>query len=533
MYDAPNLKDLRLDNVGPFPYIVQNENQLVYQPNLDKNAIWHGIILEYLTKSSQIQVPFSQRNVAHAYGYAMADLDNSKKLSTVTDHLSDRVGTIHENFEARKAAGEIMVSNYTRYSVLVRHHPGLYGTDSAPSGWAYLNWDSLVEAGMCTYHKHGYQGKGSYYLFKNGYAYKQRREGGTCCRYLRMRSGSETWAYAQAPSAASFLDALKEYTFDSKELVTDVLANANRSSLDILTAAAEMPQFLESVYKGLKVIANLTLALKRKQVLQSNAYGSKRKAANARYNSDLARINEGLKSSKIHGKRRKALLKRRQELSQSYTERMKRFADEFSQASADVWLNYRYNIMPTVYVIQDALEAADRYKMEYITARGTRRESTKLDLPNDLIVLNHKVSCVIKRNFQPYQGVDTRAVISADLFTTAWELVPLSFVVDWFVNIGDILQSVTYNKSWDQEGATLARKSEIEQTRLTLSDADEQKDWLIQPYTTVEGYYYTRSVINPSSLCGLVFMPTVGLARQVDAAALLWRPVRSLFLKRK
>jgi hypothetical protein len=59
-----------------------------------------------------------------------------------------------------------------------------------------------------------------------------------------------------------------------------------------------------------------------------------------------------------------------------------------------------------------------------------------------------------------------------DIPVTVWELVPWSFVVDWFVNVGDWIQAVTPNPSVTVKGSwttTIVRtRDEVGPIRATL-----------------------------------------------------------------
>lgn len=134
-------------------------------------------------------------------------------------------------------------------------------------------------------------------------------------------------------------------------------------------------------------------------------------------------------------------------------ERAKRRGKTHSEAHAEIasqWMQYRYGIMPLVYSIQDAIELLDEAFAEFKTDKTFVVLSSKprLKAPSDkthvAVYRAHeiKVSAVAKAKFATHTSRLTD-LITTNLFVTAWELIPMSFVIDWFINVGDVIQSRT------------------------------------------------------------------------------------------
>lgn len=113
---------------------------------------------------------------------------------------------------------------------------------------------------------------------------------------------------------------------------------------------------------------------------------------------------------------------------------------------------------------------------------------------------------------------------SANAFLTAWELIPLSFVIDWFVNIGNMLSSTLGNNQFDYvEAATISLK---------VANANFGYTHESGASVSVEIKGYQRNVIDPRDYCRFEFAPDVSGDRTYDAIALSWNlAVSKLFSK--
>lgn len=295
---------------------------------------------------------------------------------------------------------------------------------------------------------------------------------------------------------------------DSK-LVTEVLSDINKGTVDALTALAEMPETLRSVIAGLGMVADLLRSVKNKEISLTRAFDNRKKFLSQRYSSDLETIRSSrYKSEKL----RRRDLRRRE---QSYRKAVQNSTVEFNSAVAGIWLNFRYNIMPTVYLIEDVLKTLDA-SGTYITRRDGFPSVKEYDVLGNKVKVNVNSRCTIKRRLKQSP---LKAVISANFLTTAWELVPLSFVVDWFVSIGDFISSITMSASILQEAACWAERKDLN-TEFTNSAGQK---------VVFSGSCYHRTPINPQALTGICFKYEMDLNRYRDAIALLWVFTREKF----
>lgn len=269
-----------------------------------------------------------------------------------------------------------------------------------------------------------------------------------------------------------------------KGLITETLAEADAGTLDILTSMAELPETVRSIYDGLKVIIRMYKDARSKHLRLYN------KAAKHKYQK-TAHAAKAMK--------------------------------ELNQAAADVWLNFRYNIMPNVILIEDALEylAKDLSKFERWRGTTTVKFSHRYKPPgfnvNDQSQVVHR--CFIKRLIDLTNSPSkTSQLLLTNIFVTAWELVPLSFVIDWVLNIGNVLTSLSPAGDYKAQASSYSHKIQHQVTYVHNGT---------NARVNVVGKSYLLDIINPRDAVSVVWAPEIGWMRQLDALALSWQ----LFLK--
>lgn len=174
--------------------------------------------------------------------------------------------------------------------------------------------------------------------------------------------------------------------------------------------------------------------------------------------------------------------------------------------AANLWLQYRYGIMPLVYTVQDGLEVLKNLSNEitYIDEKKKQREiESRSILGVDVTEqVTHRV--FLKRRIDPSQSLSNE--FSINPFVTAWELVTLSFVVDWVLNVGNVISALTTPISWQEEKCTYSLKREC----------NVQIDGLSIEYET-----YQRIIINnPTNHVKLALNPEMNRNRWLDLLAL-------------
>lgn len=145
------------------------------------------------------------------------------------------------------------------------------------------------------------------------------------------------------------------------------------------------------------------------------------------------------------------------------------------------WMQYRYGIMPLVYTIKDVLEILDGMKYEFRTDKDKGRvilPAWPSALPNEDCLIQAISGDVTIRAVGKSSYLNPNLRLSDQLtinpFYTAWELIPLSFVIDWFVNVGDWLLAETAGMRdlASQRSFCISTKINIEET-ITL-----KKRWI-------------------------------------------------------
>jgi hypothetical protein len=133
---------------------------------------------------------------------------------------------------------------------------------------------------------------------------------------------------------------------------------------------------------------------------------------------------------------------------------------QLMRKAADNWLEYSYGLLPTVRDVQDSAEAIDDMLKPYKRirfAKAGKKTTTKVvstigfGLPSTNFYLKYRKTeeTTIKYTCKYYYRYDVPEspghVLGLDLAsapTVVWDIIPWSFVVDWFIDIGGYLHSV-------------------------------------------------------------------------------------------
>lgn len=200
--------------------------------------------------------------------------------------------------------------------------------------------------------------------------------------------------------------------------------------------------------------------------------------------------------------------------------------DDFVTQVTALWMQYRYAIMPNVYTIEDGLKYLDASLTKYITVReGASHECILPEVAGwvpssaSLNIINR---CFIKNRFNVESLTKESAFLSKNMLVTAWELVPLSFVVDWVIQVGDWIASLTAPTGSVQEAGQFSWQ--VKPVDVVYTHPSYQGANLCVNYSS-----YRAEIINPKDHIGLRVNLSMNWKRVLDALSLTWLITRSNF----
>lgn len=389
-------------------------------------------------------------------------------------------GEFGKRWHARNRTKDILVSNRTSASAHISYVPGyrLPWTGPVYRDHCYAALTGLFELAP----------ENSQWIVLNGWIWEGPRF--YKVRYAQTREELSTFPQVPEEDMLGFLRSLITRQQIDNGIVVSCLSEANAGTMDALTSMAELPETVKSIIEACKKMTQM--------------YVDTRNKAFRLYNKG--------KANTALGQSRETLLKNMQEV---------------ADAISNVWLQYRYNITPTVMMVQDLLKTIETDLEEFVRFRKTKNYRDEVSYEVEGWECNSQISTIhrvlIKRllNVQ-MEGAKIHHLLLTNAAVTLYELTPFSFVFDWFVNVGDLLtasfvspsirgQGSTY--SWKQKGSI--KFTHIETKAQVIFDIDA----------------YRRDVINPSSHVSLIWDPSVGWKRQLDAIALGWSIHRTSVMK--
>lgn len=242
-------------------------------------------------------------------------------------------------------------------------------------------------------------------------------------------------------------------------LVTQVVSEANAASWDIATEIGELPETIKYILNGIKQGILLCLRAKRdiKQQLSKGAV------------TDVASL----------------------------------------------WMQYRYALMPIVYSVNDALDVLGMDAVQFQSFRGRKDVALYQDMDdvggytvksspsyNNRVFLKYKYDV----DASIHQG------LQINLAATAWELLPLSFVFDWFFQVGDYLTAAFQPGVVTQHGCQQSVR--CKGSLILEGDSSEVLKLDID--------YYRCRIIKPNAFIGINSDVFLSFKRTMDALALSW-----------
>lgn len=322
----------------------------------------------------------------------------------------------------------------------------------------------------------------------------------------------------------NFLNSFSIPSDKISQLVLKNTANANTGTVDILTTIAELPEAARMVLNGMSALRKLFSDIKKKKLrLADQAKKVKFEAEEKIFRINYASRQEYLAARNERSKR--LIEKKRLQEVQHVKDNTKKFLADLATAAAQVELTTRYGILPIVYTIEGFIETYENLDM--IFKRWSEKSLYEIEFPDvpgftKTGTVMVSLRAFIKRKFdQVSEALAPLKHFTASLVRTAWELVPLSFVVDWFINVGDIL-STFYGSTLS--GYTEAAAISLKIENATCTYLHEESGATVK--VDVKGYM--RKVINPSDYCRLIWSPDVSGYRQYDAASLIWLQTKKL-----
>lgn len=152
--------------------------------------------------------------------------------------------------------------------------------------------------------------------------------------------------------------------------------------------------------------------------------------------------------------------------------------DKVLQHIGAKWMAYRYAVMPIVYSYREISQMLSEKETLFRTFRAKRTVLPKIRVPHNPSSLYIRkdtsgqvtVRSTVKMGFTA-ASVSSASRVSFNPFVTAWELTTLSFVVDWFLNVGDFIVAHTAVDLSGTSGYCTSVKTETVDTYVLVSDS--------------------------------------------------------------
>lgn len=484
---------------------------------------------------------------AYAHGSdAMAEACNNEEVFAV--RLSGTLPTVHpgylwrtvekcktQNFRKKVLSGDIVVNPYQKHTASITFDkpiPIIIDKGKCPNYGYPEAWFENTGRKYFPYNSRNFIPRdGKYYSV---FQYVSRRHGELVGYDIPTNYVSEEYLESRLKFLVPVLD--------DPSFVQDTFADANGRSVDFLTSVFELPETIlsigdvwKSVRKSIQSFItkrNLNdkerkqfllrhagivnnARIKRRQIAKKIAVFFKNKDIDSLNTNDSSYLKSMQRSLAYWDRRIKTLEKEK-------TNVLLRLATALS----NLWLRFRYEIMPNIYLAQDLAETAESQWNVFQTERSKfigSYEAPILDGFSFEGTSQVTWKCMVKYGYsKTAQNLrDLRKAFSTNAFLTLWELGKLTFVLDWFFSVGSYLGSAFGRPSLAvTDGATLSSKWVIDGTYTHLASGTSFR-------YEYEGYI--RRVVTSQEFEGIFFRINLNWMRYADAGALLFGELKRHF----
>lgn len=215
--------------------------------------------------------------------------------------------------------------------------------------------------------------------------------------------------------------------------------------------------------------------------------------------------------------------------------------------TADLWLQYRYGLMPLLRDIESIQNTLNR--KVYVEDNRLRRHKKGVAKKTDTIsrVMSGMYTCsmevttitktTVTSNTSLYYRIKldqtdrARWGLSGEqLPSIAWELVPYSFVVDWFLNVGRWLQALQPTPRLEFVGGCTSQKTLIEVTTTVGKPYWGAPSIPLRSFVPSEHKWTSETLIRhvgtPAPVLPALNPSSLNLKRQLDSLALIWSKIK-------
>lgn len=318
---------------------------------------------------------------------------------------------------------------------------------------------------------------------------------------------------------------IKSYAPTPPEATLECVKRLRASQADMLTAIAEMRSTVEGIVSN---AARLVQWIKRLQTMAS----LKRNLASGPdpFSKMGWTLNE---KHRLHVGARRNYERERRKAERRYqrfkTANARKYGNDTAKGAIDRltshWLDAQYGIQPTVLTIVDLLKLLEKQRGDF--QRASVRYDLRHRVPENeygwtLVSSNVKISSKVwgksRLDFDRLID-DVLSYTNANPILTAWELIPLSFVLDWVYKVGDMLSTLMKPGVGIHEVYMDIRAQEITATYERIEPSGKYK-------LRVETFSFTRSYMDIDERFLITPHWDLNWQNYITAMSLIWAKAR-------